>query len=200
VQGTVTIDVPATITPGTSFTGTATVTMNTSVATAQPSANPGTIQARIESACGNLVPEVKTTTAGAIVSFTLTCREGLRGQIPLTVSITTAGRPALVGRTMLTLAPPSAVLDASTLYSFDGAGNNLANISWGAAGNALIRKSEIGYGDRIATPSGTSRPSARLISNTVSAQSASVTNDREMSDFAYVWGQFLDHDINRSTS
>ena len=38
-QGTVTIDVPATITPATSFTGTATVTMHTSVATAQPSAS-----------------------------------------------------------------------------------------------------------------------------------------------------------------
>jgi hypothetical protein len=192
--------VPATITPGTSFTGTATVTMNTSVATAQPSANPGTVQARVESACGSLLPEVKTTTTGAIVSFTLTCREGLRGPIPLTVSITTAGRPALVGRTMLTLATPAAVLDASTLYSFDGAGNNLANPLWGSAGNALIRKSGVAYGDSMSTPAGASRPSARLISNTVSAQSASVTNDREMSDFAYVWGQFLDHDINRSTN
>ena len=195
-QGTVIVTVPDTITPGTPFTGTATATFTAS----QTTATPAPIQAQVESACGSLTPQVTTTATGASLSFTLTCPVGQRGPVPLTVSIIVSGRPALIGRTMLTLAAPAAVLDLSTLYSFDGAGNNLTNTSWGAAGNALIRKSASAYGDRISTPAGASRPSARLVSNSVSTQAASVLNNRGMSDFSYVWGQFLDHDINLSST
>ena len=190
------IDVPATITPGTAFSGTATATFVAN----QTSTTPVNVQARIESACGNPVPEVKTTGVGADVSFTLTCPVGVRGPVPLTVSVIVDGRPALVGRAMLNPADRAAVIDLSTLYSFDGSGNNLSNITWGAAGNALIRKSGIAYGDGISSPAGSSRPSARLVSNSVSDQAESVENSRGMSDFSYVWGQFLDHDINLSST
>ena len=81
-------------------------------------------------------------------------------------------------------------------YSLDGTGNNQSNPQWGAAGAAMIRKATAAYADGISSPAGTTRPSARAISNLLSAQDDSVVNNRHLSDFIYVWGQFLDHDIN----
>jgi len=85
-------------------------------------------------------------------------------------------------------------------YSVDGSGNNTGRPSWGAAGIALLRGARAAYGDRVSTPAGASRPSARAVSNAVSKQTVSIVNDRGMSDFIYVWGQFLDHDINLTTT
>ena len=83
-------------------------------------------------------------------------------------------------------------------YTFDGTENNREHPSWGAAGTSLLRLAPYGYTDKISTPAGASRTSARTISNELSAQDASTPNDRNMSDFVYVWGQFLDHDIDLS--
>jgi peroxidase len=47
---------------------------------------------------------------------------------------------------------------------------------------------------------GSSRPSARAISNALSAQESSIVNDRDLADLVYVWGQFLDHDIDLTES
>ncbi len=87
-----------------------------------------------------------------------------------------------------------------SLYSANGSGNNTSHDSWGAAGTALLRNARAGYEDGVATAAGASRPSARVISNALSAQSDSIVNDRGLSDFVYVWGQFLDHDIDLSES
>ena len=88
----------------------------------------------------------------------------------------------------------------ATTYSFDGAGNNIAQPSWGSAGIALLRTARAGYTDGVSAPAGASRPSARAISNALSAQESSIVNDRDLSDFVYVWGQFLDHDIDLTES
>lgn len=87
---------------------------------------------------------------------------------------------------------------AGSIYSYDGAGNNASQTTWGATGTALLRKAAAGYADGISAAAGSTRPSARVISNALSAQDSSVVNDRDMSDFVYVWGQFLDHDIDLS--
>ena len=92
-------------------------------------------------------------------------------------------------------APP-----ASGLYSITGSGNNLANASWGAAGADLLRFAPAAYADGRSAAAGSSRPSARSLSNLLSEQSVSVSNDRQMSDYLYVFGQFLDHDIGLSTT
>ena len=98
-------------------------------------------------------------------------------------------------------APGAAMPDpAAPGYSYDGSGNNPAHATWGAAGIALIRRSEAAYGDAISTPAGSSRPSPRAVSNALSAQSDSILNSRDLSDFIYVWGQFLDHDINLTST
>jgi len=94
--------------------------------------------------------------------------------------------------------PPA--LPSASLYSVNGAGNNLANTSWGAVGADLLRFVPSAYADGHSAAPGASRPSARALSNALSAQSAPVTNGRQMSDFLYVFGQFLDHDIGLSTT
>jgi len=89
------------------------------------------------------------------------------------------------------------MLSTTAVRSIDGTGNNLAHPDWGSAGSDLLRTATAAYGDGISSPAGSNRPSARLISDTVAAQgNADIPNSRNMSDFVYVWGQFIDHDID----
>ena len=84
----------------------------------------------------------------------------------------------------------------STFRSIDGRGNNLANPLIGSAGIRLRRIVPAAYADDLSELAGPQRPSARAISNAVSAQSESVTNRVNASDFLWQWGQFIDHDID----
>jgi len=94
--------------------------------------------------------------------------------------------------------PPA--LPSAPLYSVTGVGNNLSNPSWGGVGVNLLRFVPSAYADGRSAAAGGSRPSARALSNALSEQSDSVANSRQMSDFLYVFGQFLDHDIGLSTT
>lgn len=81
-------------------------------------------------------------------------------------------------------------------YTVDGTGNNLVQIEWGSTDEQLLRLASPQYADGISLPGGTTRPSAREISNTVSDQgSTGMVNQGRMSAFAYAWGQFIDHDL-----
>jgi peroxidase len=80
--------------------------------------------------------------------------------------------------------------------SYDGTGNNLAHPEWGSTDEQLLRAAEADYADGIATPAGEDRPSAREISNALVAQLEEEPNDRNLSAFIYVWGQFIDHDMD----
>lgn len=83
----------------------------------------------------------------------------------------------------------------------DGTGNNLQNPEWGSAGEDLLRLANAEYADAISTVGGEDRPSARLISNTVSdAAGEDVISDRMLSAMIYAWGQFIDHDITLTES
>lgn len=84
---------------------------------------------------------------------------------------------------------------AADIRSIDGSGNNLNNPSWGSAGNNLRRITTCDYTDGISSPSGNTRPSARLISNLVVDQPGSILNTRNVTDYFWAWGQFLAHDI-----
>jgi hypothetical protein len=79
--------------------------------------------------------------------------------------------------------------------SFDGIGNNLLHPAWGSAGSQLLRLSPAAYGDGVSTPAGADRPGARAVSNAVMAEVEEELNERLMSDFVYVFGQFVDHDL-----
>ena len=80
--------------------------------------------------------------------------------------------------------------------TYDGSGNNVLYPTWGAAGTQLARMSPAAYADGISSPSGAGRPGARLISNTVIAQTIMVPNTHEMTDWVFQWGQFIDHDLD----
>ena len=80
--------------------------------------------------------------------------------------------------------------------SYDGTGNNLANSELGSTGEQLLRVSDPEYGDGVSTPAGADRPGAREISNALVAQDEETPNDRQVSAFIYVWGQFIDHDMD----
>jgi len=80
--------------------------------------------------------------------------------------------------------------------SIDGVGNNLDNPDWGSADTRLLRLTTVEYGDGIDDPAGAERPSAREISNEVATQTESVTNAHQMTDLVWLWGQFIDHDID----
>jgi peroxidase len=86
----------------------------------------------------------------------------------------------------------------STVYApIDGTGNNLLHVEWGSTNEDFLRIVKAAYGDGVSSPAGQDLPSARAISNLLSAQSADMTgNARGLSDYIYAWGQFLDHDID----
>lgn len=82
----------------------------------------------------------------------------------------------------------------------NGSGNNQSHPAWGSPGVDLMRYSSASYADGIASPAGTVRPSPRLISNTVVDQTSETSNTRNLSDWIYGWGQFIDHDLDLTTS
>src|SRR5450432_1754530 len=88
-------------------------------------------------------------------------------------------------------------LMSASIESYNGAGNNTANPNWGSAGETLLRLAPSAYADGISSPAGANRPSPRVISNTVDAHGDDeIKSDRNLSAFAYAWGQFIDHDLD----
>lgn len=99
---------------------------------------------------------------------------------------------------------PSALLKPAPakdpVPSLDGKLNNAGHTTWGVAGADLMRFAAAGYGDGLSTPAGSTRPSARLISNTLCEHTTTLPNSRNLSDWIYGWGQFIDHDLDLTTS
>jgi len=94
--------------------------------------------------------------------------------------------------------PPDMVLGPGSqgpVPSLDGKGNNPFHPNWGAAGADLLRMTPAAYADGVASPSGSNRPGARLISNTAALLTTSFANARQMASYVYAWGQFIDHDL-----
>lgn len=88
---------------------------------------------------------------------------------------------------------------SSEVRSIDGTGNNLENAEFRATDTELLRVAENDYADGISEPAGEDRPSAREISNVLSAADPDgTTSERNLSSFVFAWGQFLDHDIDPS--
>lgn len=80
--------------------------------------------------------------------------------------------------------------------AIDGSNNNQTTSSMGQAHVALTRMTSSAYGDGSATPAGATRPSARAVSNAVHAQTGSSENVLGATDMFWLWGQFVDHDID----
>lgn len=80
--------------------------------------------------------------------------------------------------------------------SFSGKGNNKINLTWGKSGINLIRWGKASYPDNKSMMP--RRPSARVISNEIVAQAQPIANSENVTDYLWVWGQYLDHDIGLS--
>jgi hypothetical protein len=84
-------------------------------------------------------------------------------------------------------------------------GNNVANSAWGASNTDLLRVSPVAYADGLNAPSQPNTLSPRVISNSLDNQSNPIfsgndtlgnPNSQSLSDYAYAWGQFIDHDMD----
>jgi len=83
------------------------------------------------------------------------------------------------------------------IRAIDGSGNNAEDASQGAAETNMIRFGypavyPDGHGDDIDNDA---QPNARDVSNSLNDQTASVTNDRLLTDWIVQWGQFVTHDM-----
>src|SRR5262245_49305928 len=83
--------------------------------------------------------------------------------------------------------------------TIDGTDNNTALPTQGAAETRQIRfgygaQFPDGFGDAIITTPQRANP--RTISNTIHAQSGSVTSERQLTDWAFQWGQWITHDMD----
>lgn len=89
----------------------------------------------------------------------------------------------------------------AAVYSIDGTGNNLAHPEWGSTDEQLVRVAPTAYGDGVSAPAGANRPSARAVSNALATHAAADTTDgRDLTAYVYVWGQFIDHDLDLTGS
>jgi len=87
-------------------------------------------------------------------------------------------------------------LDRNLYRTIDGTYNNLQHIEWGAANeNLRLLSPQMGYADGIAAPGGVDRPNPRQISNEIFSQNIQMSDPLNLSDFTWVFGQFIDHDI-----
>ena len=80
--------------------------------------------------------------------------------------------------------------------NIDGSDNNPNNASLGQAGENMIRQALANYADGISALGNPDGPNPREISNALFNQVGSIPDERGLSDYIWVWGQFIDHDID----
>lgn len=81
--------------------------------------------------------------------------------------------------------------------SLDGSFNNLARPTWGRAGNAYQRLAPARYADGIGAM--VEGPNPRYVSNRVfNSLGVDLFSERNVSQWVWVWGQFVDHTIGRA--
>lgn len=118
--------------------------------------------------------------------------------VPLTMSRLISSRHFSVAVMTLiaTLGMSGQNIQAFEPRTIDGHQNNHHHSDWGRANTPLMRLMMSDYADELNGPAGSTRSSARVISNTAAAQDESKLNARLASDFVWQWGQFIDHDID----
>ena len=80
--------------------------------------------------------------------------------------------------------------------TIDGGGNNRQKPKMNQPGTQLVRLVSPDYSDGTSSLAGEHRPNPRDISNIVAVQDRLIPNPKSASDFLWLWGQFLDHDIS----
>lgn len=101
-----------------------------------------------------------------------------------------------VAERLVSSASSDAIL-SSRYRSYDGSGNNKADPQMGSSFSHLLRLMPADYADGVDAMAGHHRPSARAVSNAISAQreDEDIPNAYGGTDFVWQWGQFIDHDL-----
>ena len=86
-------------------------------------------------------------------------------------------------------------ISAQSVRTYDGYGNNISHPDWGAVGTNQQNIAQKMFADGVSEPAGLDRPNPRFISNTIFNQDGLLEDVLTLSDYAFVWGQFIDHDI-----
>jgi len=87
-------------------------------------------------------------------------------------------------------------LSAQEYRSIDGRDNNLGNPDWGTAHGPIVNMTSPSFSDGYQAPAGLTRPNPRHISNLLFRQNGEFMPDpMSLSDYTWVFGQFIDHDI-----
>ena len=86
-------------------------------------------------------------------------------------------------------------LNAQENRSLSGYGNNLINKDWGAAHEQVPRVTTTNYKDGISEINDENLPDPRVISNKLFDQEDLISDGFNLSDYVWVFGQFIDHDI-----
>ena len=88
------------------------------------------------------------------------------------------------------------LMNAQSSYrSIDGTYNNISVPQLGATHSPMRQATTVGFADGASTPGLVNNPNPRTISNRIFAQNGLVNDPLQLSDFTWVFGQFLDHDI-----
>ena len=87
------------------------------------------------------------------------------------------------------------VTDTDLYRTYDGHDNNPDNEFYGAAHTALLRVSGQGYADGMGEPVSAGMPNPRTVSNALFAQDDLLNDPVGLSDYTWVFGQFIDHDL-----
>jgi len=82
--------------------------------------------------------------------------------------------------------------------TYNGSENNLADPRLGSRGQALLRIAPSDYADNVSTLAErcASNPNPRIVSNSICKSTGSKLNTMNMTDMTWIWGQFLDHEID----
>ena len=89
----------------------------------------------------------------------------------------------------------SSLSTAQVYRSIDGTNNNLNAPNQGAARTEQIRWVDPLFDDGISAPNATNRANPRDVSNYIFDQRDDIANEMKLSDYLWVFGQFVDHDI-----
>jgi hypothetical protein len=96
------------------------------------------------------------------------------------------------------------LLSVTGFRPIDEVGNNVADPTEGTAGTDLLRVSPAAYADGVSAPSLPNNPGARVVSDILNnqadpanpSQDLATVDQNSLSDFGYVFGQFIDHDLS----
>jgi hypothetical protein len=103
--------------------------------------------------------------------------------------------PAVVAVALLAAAPTAWADSVNGIRTLDGSGNNQQHPEFGKAGSNYIRVSpNVNYADKVGKVQ--PGPQPRYVSNRIFNDiGQNLFSEREVSQWGWVWGQFMDHDF-----